>query len=1287
MIDALRAITEESTDALFVKDLQGRYLFCNAAAEKFAGQPCAHVLGRDDFDFFESQEAETIRNQDRRVISTGIAETEEQVVTAANVVRVFQITKSPFRDHVGAIQGVVGIAREVTISMKAEDTIRKIAAFNIATGVDYFRFLVVHLCKVCHVEISLIGVLDTEDSKSINTLSVCRQGLLVDNFSYDLRHTPCENVVSPSFCYYPTSIQQDFPQDLMLGEMGVESYMSIPLFSGSGQTLGLIVMLNNQPIPFSDQSQTLLEIVAARAGSELARVLTEDKLRANEDRYRRVLESLPIGVFVYDGRKILYANPLAMQIIGAKNLDAFHDLTLLDILEPKTSELTQRCFDASLSPDDLSPPIESRLRRLDGTLVDVEVQSIKTLFGDRDCVQVQFSDITARKQSALALLETQDRFALFMHHLPGLAWIKDEQGRYVFANSAALKVFQRSQVELYGKTDCEVFSSETASQFKSADLKVMASGVPLQTVEMLEHEDGILHHSIVHKFPIHNFDGQASLIGGIAIDITDRNRAEDTVRKLSDFREAIIRTAAEGICVCSPVSDFPYVEFSVWNEQMTELTGYTMDEINRLGWYQSLYPDPDLRKRVKDRMIRMRQGEDLRSEEWDITCKDGEVRCMAISTSVIQIEHGIHGVVALIQDVTDRKRTAIELSKSADLLRSVAESTTDAIFVKDLDGKYLLINEATAKLVGKPRESLLGKDDTYLFDPESAMQLMESDRQIVKNGKVKTIEEALTANGVARTYLATKGPYRNEKGEVIGLIGISRDISERKAAERSLRLMQFSIDRFVESMFWISPGGEILYANDAACRTLDYAKDELIGITVSDIVPNFPREAWPAHWEEVKRKGSFTFQSNHVTKNGRMLQTETTVNYLQFDGCEYNCAVMRDMTGQKLLEEQLRQSQKMEAVGQLAGGVAHDFNNLLTVINLNCELLLAGSLDEPSCMESMTEIRDAGNRAAQLTSQLLDFSRRSTVELKTIQLNEVVVGIEKMLRRLLGEQIELTVQLDPSLGFIKADVNQLEQVLINLAVNARDAMSTGGRIAIHTSNVVNEQATNHESSASSQGSYAKLTFTDNGTGIKEEILSRIFEPFFTTKEVGKGSGLGLAVAYGIVQQNSGLIRVTSREGDGTIFTLQFPVVASVSMQEISSANQPIVKSLGTVLLVEDEPAVRKIVRMALEMQGYRVFEASNGQDALEVVDGLNTPIDLLLTDVIMPGGNGSQLAVSLRKKYPELPVMFMSGYHKNDTLHEASLNDREAFLGKPFSLQEFIRKVNHFMDAKRSGIR
>ena len=311
-------------------------------------------------------------------------------------------------------------------------------------------------------------------------------------------------------------------------------------------------------------------------------------------------------------------------------------------------------------------------------------------------------EIECRTMTEGSLRLSEERFSLFMEYLPALAWIKDDRGRYVFANNSALKTFCQSRDQLYGKTDDEIFPRETAEQFQTADRQVLATGAALTTIETLLHEDGVVHYSVVNKFPLLSADSKVTLVGGLATDITERQEAENTIRKISAFREAIIRTAAEGICVCNAIPDEPYIVFSVWNDQMTEITGYSMDEINRLGWYQTLYPDPEVREQARQRMERMRVGDDLKSEEWEITRRDGERRTLAISTSIVDIVDGNSGVVAVIQDITKRKQDEFDLRASESRFRLLFEGANDAIFWADAEtGIITHCNRAGEILLGK----------------------------------------------------------------------------------------------------------------------------------------------------------------------------------------------------------------------------------------------------------------------------------------------------------------------------------------------------------------------------------------------------------------------------------------------------------------------------------------------------------------------------------------------------------------------------------------------------------
>jgi PAS domain S-box-containing protein len=388
-----------------------------------------------------------------------------------------------------------------------------------------------------------------------------------------------------------------------------------------------------------------------------------------------------------------------------------------------------------------------------------------------------------------------------------------------------------------------------------------------------------------------------------------------------------------------------------------------------------------------------------------------------------------------------------------------------------------------------------------------------------------------------------------------------------------------------------------------------------------------------------------------------------------------------DLTGQKQLEEQFRQSQKMEAVGRLAGGIAHDFNNLLTAIIGYSEMLLERVADQAEVAADIQEIKNAGERASRLTSQLLAFSRKQTIAPRIVDLNQVVGDLEKMLSRMIGEDIVLEITAAPSLGRTKADPSQVEQVLMNLAVNARDAMRRGGRLHVCTANVVLDESFARKHVGAAPGRYVSLTVTDTGTGIKPEVLPRVFEPFFTTKPVGKGTGLGLSTVYGIVTQHGGYVTVDSTPGTGTTLTTYWPQVdepvASVS------AGRSSVRSLRgseTVLLVEDEGGVRELVRKILERYGYRVLPARDAAEAIAIEEGHQGVIHVLLTDIVMPGLNGPDLAQRLVRRRPTMPVIYMSGFANHAAVEFGSVSERTCFLQKPFPAERLVTAVRECLD-------
>ena len=418
-----------------------------------------------------------------------------------------------------------------------------------------------------------------------------------------------------------------------------------------------------------------------------------------------------------------------------------------------------------------------------------------------------------------------------------------------------------------------------------------------------------------------------------------------------------------------------------------------------------------------------------------------------------------------------------------------------------------------------------------------------------------------------------------------------------------------------------------------------------------------------------------------IAKDGRRIPVEVNTALIIHDGVAVGIqGIARDVTERKKLEQQLRQAQKMEAIGLLAGGVAHDFNNLLTVIIGYSDLTIGRLRDDDPLQLNLEEIRKACNFAASLTRQLLAFSRKQILQPRVLDLNSVVAEMGRMLRRLIGEDVELRTVLTPDLGNIRADPGQIEQVLLNLAINARDAMPVGGKLTIETQAVSFNEELADQPFAVSAGSYIKLLVTDTGIGMDEETVARIFEPFFTTKEAGRGTGLGLSTVYGIIKQSGGCILVHSELGRGTTFAVYLPQVDAGSEEyKLSTANQGHLQGSKTILLVEDDGTVRRTVSKILETYGYQVLEARNGGSALLLCEQYKKPIDLLLTDVVMPEMSGRELADRLASQHPEMKVLYMSGYTDDVIVHHGVLNEGIAFIQKPFAVDVLARKIREVL--------
>ncbi len=513
------------------------------------------------------------------------------------------------------------------------------------------------------------------------------------------------------------------------------------------------------------------------------------------------------------------------------------------------------------------------------------------------------------------------------------------------------------------------------------------------------------------------------------------------------------------------------------------------------------------------------------------------------------------------------------------------------------------------------------------------------------------------------------------------------EIAERKRAEQALMQSEEHYRLLFEASphpMWLydSETRAFLAVNDAAVEHYGHSRQEFLAMRVDEIrAPDRPSGILDAIGRIPAAESLQPQKCRHRKKDGTIIDVEIRSHPILLAGKSAELVLADDVTDRKMLEEQFRQAQKMEAVGRLAGGVAHDFNNLLTVINGYSQITLdhLGSTDP--LREKIAEIKKAGDRAAGLIRQLLAFSRQQVLAPRVLDLNAVVVGLEKMLRRLIGEDIELVTQAAPALGRVKADAGQIEQVIMNLVVNARDAMSKGGKLVLKTANSELDEDFARQHPPTLPGRYVMLAVSDTGCGMNAETRARIFEPFFTTKEPGKGTGLGLSTVYGIVKQSGGYVWVDSELGQGATFKVYLPrVEESVELTQQAKTGAPLPKGSETVLIVEDDASVRLLARQVLESNGYTVFEASQGEEALLFCKQHNGPINLLLTDAVMPQLSGPELAKQLVPLRPQMKMLFMSAYMDKATVQHDVLDAGMAFLQKPFTPDTLVRKVREVLD-------
>lgn len=927
--------------------------------------------------------------------------------------------------------------------------------------------------------------------------------------------------------------------------------------------------------------------------------------------------------------------------------------------------------------------LRQRLAEVEAILAALRSSKADTLIGDAGPLLLQRKSAVEEREHQQRQAERIAReWTTTFDAVQDAIWILDLDQRVVRTNAAAEKAFGCPLAEMIGRR-CFDIAHHTDRPISGCPFCSMRASRQRESFEMRLGERCFL----VTTDPL--MDEGNNLIGAVHIarDITGQKHAEEKIRESEETYRNLFQNAQVGL-YRTRISDGKILES---NEQLARMFGYdSREEFIAEFATTSSYVDPGTRERM---LREIRENGTIQNFEARFYRKDGSIFWARYSARIYPDKGWIEGVA---ENITERKRAEEALIENKRRLATLLANLPGMAYrcQNRPDWPMEFVSDGCAGLTGWPASALLENRPAY------GELIVEADRQLVWDA----VQEALaarrpfemtyriqTADGQLRWVWERGYGVFAPDGSLLYLEGFITDITTRVQAEAALRESEARCRRLFENslvgIYRTTPDGRILLANPTLVKMLRYPSFEAlaqVNLEKTGFHPQYPRRLFK---ETIERDGVVRgLESAWTCADGTTVYVRESAQAVRGpDGrIAYYEGVVEDVTEQRRLEERLHHASKMEAIGRLAGGVAHDFNNILSVVIMQTDLMAMEEGLSNTAKEGLRQIRAAAERAANLTRQMLMFSRRQAMQPRDLDLNDTVTNLTKMLQRIIGEDVHLELRLYPTPLLTRADVGMLDQVLMNLAVNARDAMPMGGRLIIETTAREFTPAEAATLPDVQPGRYVGLRVSDTGCGIPPEILPHIYEPFFTTKEPGKGTGLGLATVFGIVKQHNGCIQITSEPGRGTTFEIYLPALPETAVAETMKVETSPSPRGGTetILLVEDDPAVRVLTRTTLQRHGYRVLEAADGITALELWQTHRDAVALLLTDMVMPGGlNGRELARQLRADRPELKVIFTSGYSPELAEGMFSHQEGEAFLQKPCEATHLLETVRRCLDA------
>ena len=1073
----------------------------------------------------------------------------------------------------------------------------------------------------------------------------------------------------------------------------------------------------------------------------------EDELRAEKERFRLAAESSTDLIYEWDIKE---------------RVDWFGKIDELLGYAPNEFPRTFEAWGNSVHPDDRDRvmaavknhleknepyDVEYRVRKKDGTYNYwwARGTAVRDEKGNTYRWVGAVSDITERRRAEDALRASENKYRILIENVPQKIFLKDKNAVYISCNENYAHDLKIKSDEISGKTDYDFYPKELAEKYRADDKKIIERGRTEEVEEKyIRNGQEVWVNTI--KTPVKDEKGNLVGILGIFWDITDRKKAEESLRESVETLRAFLNANPE----VSFLMDAKGTVL-VANESLFKRFSKNSEEIIGSCLYD-LFPEDVTKKRKYHFDEVFRTGKPVHFEDVRM-----DRNYETFVHPVFDKEGNVAEVAVLGFDITERKQTEEALRSSEEKYRTILENIEEGYYEVDIAGNFTFLNESMCRIYGYLKEELMGMNDRQYTDKENAKRLFETFNKVYRTGEPQIgYDYKIIRKDGANRYVETSILLQKDSsGKPLGFRGIIRDITDRKLAEESLRQSEENARQLARDNAAVAEIGRIIsstlnideiYESFSAevkkiipfdrivIDTIDTEKSTVRNVYIAgkglqdrNVKDIYPLEG-SGNAEMVRTRSTLLIQTKDFSEykdrfpmllstfqagfrsimnvplfskgeiiGGLLLRSRKPYAYTDKDvrlaerigfhiaGAIANAQLYAERIHAEeerlALQDQLRQSQKMEAIGQLAGGVAHDFNNILTVIKGYSQLSLTEIKESDPLKENIEEVKKAADRAADLTRQLLAFSRRQIMEMKILDLNDLVKNLDKMLRRIIGEDIELVTLLAEDLGRVNADPGQIEQVIINLAVNARDAMPKGGKLTIETADVELDEEYARAHIAVKPGAYVMLSVSDSGMGMTKEIQDRVFEPFFTTKEKGKGTGLGLSTVYGIVKQIGGNIWVYSEPEKGTTLKIYLPQV-NEPLEEMREkvVKDELPRGNETILIVEDEEDVLKLAGRVLSRQGYTVLETTNGGEALKVCREQKEPIHLILTDVVMPQMSGRELIERCREIRQDFKAIYMSGYTDDTVTHHGILEKGMNYIQKPFTIEGLTRKVREVLE-------